>query len=63
MRAHERRNPHGGIEHVKEHTRRVDEGSSISEDNATNFEDLEQQEEEEMKKRIAEQGGNDDKSE
>jgi hypothetical protein len=49
VRAHERRNPHGGIEHVKEHTRRVDEGSSISEDNATNFENEEQKEDEDLK--------------
>jgi len=45
VRAHERRNPHGGMEHVKEHSRRVD-GPTYSQTNETNFENEEQDEKE-----------------
>ena len=45
VRAHERRNPHGGIEHVKEHSRRVDDAPTTS-TNEINFEDQEQEERE-----------------
>lgn len=45
VRAHERRNPHGGIEHVKEHSRRVDDAAATNTDE-TNFEDEEQEEQE-----------------
>lgn len=50
VKAHERRNPHGGIEHVKEHSRKIDNGTATSENNEVNFEDEEQEEQEsEMK--------------
>ena len=43
VRAHERRNPHGGTEHVKEHSRRVDDAAATNTDE-TNFEDQDQEE-------------------
>jgi len=45
VRAHDRRNPHGGIEHVREHERRLP-GTSSSPGRETNFEDREQEEKE-----------------
>ena len=42
VRAHERENPHGGTEHVREHYREVP-GSSPNNRNETNFEDEDQQ--------------------
>lgn len=47
VRAHERRNSHGGIEHVKEHSRRVDEKTVSTNNSEVNFEDQDQDEVEE----------------
>ncbi len=44
VRAHERQNPYGGTEHVREHYREVP-GSSRNTRNETNFEDEDQKEE------------------
>ncbi|MEM3191733.1 MAG: hypothetical protein QW292_06520 [Candidatus Parvarchaeota archaeon] len=43
VRAYERRNPHGGTEHVRAHTRRI-QGTEDYEDDVVNFEDEEQRE-------------------
>jgi hypothetical protein len=47
VRAHERENPHGGTEHVREHYREVP-GSPSGTRNEVNFEDEDQKEEEDI---------------
>jgi hypothetical protein len=49
VKAHERQNPHGGTEHVREHEREVP-GSSNTSMTSTNFENEDQREKEEEDK-------------
>lgn len=46
VKAHERENPHGGMEHVKAHIRHIEGAEYHGPANETNFEDEDEKEQE-----------------